>query len=122
MRKSVEAKKLTLEIPVDVLISAMMEAGAYDRYEAMVHRYGEVTTKGNAADILSCCVKTINEMIADGRLRDACAGTRVDVRSIAEYIESKPTENQRRINRQRGAFLKEQERLWKQKGDRQDED
>ena len=32
--------------------------------------------------------QTVQRMLDDGRMRWACAGTMVDVRSMAEYIES----------------------------------
>ena len=58
-----------------------------DRLDDMLERYGEVCTKKLAAKILGKCPATITAMLADGRLRTACAGTMVDVRSIAAYIE-----------------------------------
>ena len=58
-----------------------------DRLTDMLERYGEVCTKKLAAKILGRSPSTINEMLADGRLASACAGTMVDVRSIAAYIE-----------------------------------
>jgi hypothetical protein len=58
-----------------------------DRLNDMLERYGEVCTKKLAAKILGKCPATIGVMLADGRLRTACAGTMVDVRSIAAYIE-----------------------------------
>ena len=58
-----------------------------DRLNDMLERYGEVCTKSVAARIMGRCTQTITAMLADGRLRTACAGTMVDVRSIAAYIE-----------------------------------
>lgn len=58
-----------------------------DRMTDMLERYGEVCTKAMAAKILGRCPQTIGVMLADGRLASACAGTMVDVRSIANYIE-----------------------------------
>lgn len=57
-----------------------------EREELMVRAYGEVCKRAEAARILDRNVQTINAMISDGRLSDACEGTRVDVRSIARYI------------------------------------
>ena len=58
-----------------------------NRLDDMLERYGEVCTKTTAARILGRCPQTITAMLADGRLETACAGTMVDVRSIAAYIE-----------------------------------
>ena len=58
-----------------------------DRLTDMLERYGEVCTKAMAAKILGRCPTTIGVMLGDGRLKAACAGTMVDVRSIASYIE-----------------------------------
>lgn len=56
------------------------------RMDDMLARYGEVCNKTVAARILGRSPNTIKAMIADGRLEAACAGTMVDVRSIARYI------------------------------------
>lgn len=53
----------------------------------MLDRYGEVATRKQSARILGCSVSKIRMMLLDGRLSTACAGTMVDVRSIAAYIE-----------------------------------
>lgn len=57
-----------------------------ERTDMMVDRYGEVCTKAQAARILGRSRKTVPGMIADGRIESACAGTMVDVRSIAAFI------------------------------------
>lgn len=59
-----------------------------ERTEMMVRMYGEVCTKAAAARILGRNIKTLGNMIDDGRIDDACAGTMVDVRSIARYIST----------------------------------
>ena len=58
------------------------------RLDDMLARYGECVGFSTAGRILARCPQTIKAMIQDGRLRTACAGTRVDVRSIVEYIEA----------------------------------
>lgn len=58
-----------------------------DRMNDMLDRYGEVCNKTVAAKILGCSTGKVRMMITDGRLETACAGTMVDVRSIAEYIQ-----------------------------------
>ena len=58
------------------------------RQDDMLTRYGEVVTITQAGHILNRCNSTIKNMAADGRLRKACGGTMIDVRSIADYIEA----------------------------------
>ncbi len=58
-----------------------------DRMQDMVERYGETCTQATAGRVLSRSRDTIRKMLDDGRLRRACGGKMVDVRSIAEYIE-----------------------------------
>lgn len=57
-----------------------------DRTEDMISRYGEAVTITGAGRILNRDRTTIYRMLEDGRLDTACAGTMVDVRSIARYI------------------------------------
>ena len=68
-------------------LEKILENIASVRYASMVQKYGEVCTKTTAGKILSCSLQTINAMLKDGRLKEACVGRRVDVRSIANYIE-----------------------------------
>ena len=56
-----------------------------DRLSDMLERYGEVCTQKEAARILSIHPRSVHRMMEQGRLRRV--GHRVDVRSIAEYIE-----------------------------------
>lgn len=64
-----------------------------DRAQLMVDKYGEVCKKSKAAKILDRSVNTINVMLRDGRLDEACGGTMVDVRSIARYITAPRAED-----------------------------
>lgn len=59
---------------------------AAERESIMVAQYGEVVNFTTAGKILSRSIKTIKAMLEDGRIDYACAGTSVDVRSIARYI------------------------------------
>ena len=71
-----------------------------ERTDMRVERYGEVCSRAQAARILGRDPKTVGKMIADGRIDDACAGSMVDVRSIARYIaEPKQVDNDARITR-----------------------
>lgn len=58
-----------------------------ERMTDMLERYGEVCTRTAAAKILGCSASKVKAMLQDGRLALACAGTMVDVRSIAAYIQ-----------------------------------
>jgi hypothetical protein len=57
-----------------------------DRLDDMLERYGEVCNRRTAARVLGCSTGKIRSMLLDGRLSAACAGTMVDVRSMAAYI------------------------------------
>ncbi len=56
------------------------------RLDDMVERYGEICTQQVAARILGVVPRTVARMMDEGRLRRV--GRRVDVRSIAAYIEN----------------------------------
>lgn len=63
---------------------ALMQSGSKE--EELVSRYGEYVDKTVAAKILGVTRVTVYAMLADGRILGACAGRRVDVRSIARYL------------------------------------
>ena len=77
-----------------------------ERTDALVERYGEVCTRVAAARILGRSANTVKAMLQDGRLDTACAGTMVDVRSIARYICQPAVEDfearKRRYKQRRG--------------------
>lgn len=73
-----------------------------DRLDDMLSRYGEVCTRTVAARILGCSVGKVKAMLHDGRLETACAGTMVDVRSIAEYITQPQQIDEAARQRRRG--------------------
>lgn len=64
------------------------------RMDDMLARWGECVTVAAATKIMGRSRNTINRMLEDGRLRWACAGTMVDVRSMAEYIEQPAEKNE----------------------------
>lgn len=66
------------------------------RMEELLEKYGEVCTRIEAGEILRCHYNTVAVMIRDGRLKCACQGRMVDVRSIVEYIEDKKDTRQAR--------------------------
>ncbi len=57
--------------------------------EELTARYGEYVDKTVAAKILGVTRATVYAMLADGRIRGACEGRRVDVRSIGRYMDSR---------------------------------
>ena len=83
-------------------LAALMAAMPTDRHEAMVRRLGEACTKTQAAKAISCSVPTINAMLADGRIMSACGGERVDVRSLADYIEDRGANDRAARQRRKG--------------------
>ena len=81
---------LTVQIPADLLAQALAEQVPIDRHRAMVERLGEACSKTTAAKEIECSTSTITRLVEDGRLMSACEGTKIDVRSLADYIERKP--------------------------------
>lgn len=59
----------------------------------IVNNYGEYVDKSTAARILGVSRATVYTMLKDGRIKGACEGKRVDVRSIARYIYSGKPKN-----------------------------
>lgn len=53
----------------------------------LIRRYGWFVDKSTAAQILDVTRATVYAMLKDGRITGACDGKRVDVLSIAAYIE-----------------------------------
>lgn len=71
-----------------------------EREDLLVAQHGEVTTIQNASKILSRARNTVIQMLRDGRIDYACAGSMVDVRSIARYIMApKQEDHEARIRR-----------------------
>lgn len=60
-----------------------------DRHTAMVREHGEAISKSKAAELLNVGYDTITRLLQDGRIMAACGGTRVDTRSLADYIEDR---------------------------------
>ena len=56
------------------------------REDQLVDRHGECVGKSAAARILGVTRATVYAMLEDGRIAPACAGRKVDVRSIARYL------------------------------------
>ena len=78
-----EKRMLMLEEQAQQALSLMRSRG---KEEELVSRYGEYVDKTVAAKILGVTRVTVYAMLADGRILGACAGRRVDVRSIARYL------------------------------------
>ncbi len=74
------------------------EAGE-SREEELAQQYGEYVDKTLAAKILGVTRTTIYTMLADGRIQSACAGSRVDVRSIARYMTRQGGVRRRAVRR-----------------------
>ena len=93
--------KATIHLDGDELME-LLNRHMLDRHTAMVQKYGEACTKTTAGRIISCSVQTINAMLADGRILAACGGQRVDVRSLADYIENRGEKDQKARQSKRG--------------------
>lgn len=62
-------------------------------------RYGEYVDKTVAAQILGVTRATVYAMLADGRIIGAYSGRRVDVRSIARYMQMQRSKEAQRAGR-----------------------
>lgn len=91
----------TITLPAEQL-AELLAGQITDRHAAMVQKHGEACTKTQAARIVSCGINTINAMLADGRILPACGGLRVDVRSLADYIENRGEANHAARMRRKG--------------------
>lgn len=73
-----------------------------ERQRDMVEMYGEACSMIQAGRIINRSDETIRRMLHDGRLRTACEGSMVDVRSLADYIERpKQMDSEARTSRKR---------------------
>lgn len=69
-------------------VSAMYQGFGVMQLEAeLTARYGDYVDKTVAARILGVTRTTVYAMLADGRIKAACEGRRVSVRSIAQYLQ-----------------------------------
>lgn len=57
--------------------------------DRLVSQYGGYVDKTVAAKIIGVTRTTVYAMLADGRIRGAYEGRRVDVRSIARYLNAR---------------------------------
>lgn len=93
----------TIQIPGDVIAKAIAAQMKPDRHELMVQKYGEACTKAVAAQLLNVHPRTLCNMIRDGRILAACRGERIDVRSLADYIENRTAaDHEMRMEKKRG--------------------
>lgn len=68
----------------------------------MVESYGEACSFARAGKILGRSPATIHKMAEEGRIAYACAGTRIDVRSLARYIcAPKQIDSEARLRKRR---------------------
>lgn len=81
---------------------ALKAAQPEHRIILMTMIYGEACTMAQAGLLINRSIDTIKDMLEDGRLRPACEGTRVDVRSIAQYIEApEAADHEMRVRKRR---------------------
>ena len=87
-----EQRVMTLEKLAQ--IGELLRSETIERKEKeLVEQYGEHVDKSTAAKILGVTRATVYAMLKDGRIKGACGGKRVDVRSIARYIYSGKPKN-----------------------------
>lgn len=75
--------------------AAVIDREHLTRGESMAMLYGEAITKEKAAELLSCSRRTITQYVEDGKILTCCEGKKIDVRSVADFIERKPAYNRR---------------------------
>ncbi len=78
----------TITLPAEQL-AELLASRVVDRHAPWWRSTERHAPKSQAARIISCSPTTITAMLEDGRLKSACEGTRVDVRSLADYIENR---------------------------------
>ena len=61
----------------------------------LVDMHGKYVDKSTAARIIGVTRATVYAMLSDGRIKGACGGKRVDVRSIARYMCAGKPKNRR---------------------------
>lgn len=94
---------ITATITLDAsAMRALLAQCPVDRQAAMVDKYGEACSKAQAAKIINASPPTITAMLEDGRIRYACGGERVDVRSLADYIDNRGAEDHAARMRRKG--------------------
>lgn len=82
-----ENEKCCAELVTDVIAYIEMLERHADREHDLLEKYGECVDKTVAAKILGVTRCTVYAMLADGRIRAAMGGRRVDVRSIARFMD-----------------------------------
>lgn len=72
------------------LVSLVMETARTDpgNGEHLITKYGESCTRKIASEILGKRPGSVSQMIDDGRLRTVPGSTKVDVRSIIQYLSN----------------------------------
>lgn len=87
-------------VPNEKIFRTFKRTRPETREKEMVERYGEVVNKKKAAEILDYHIITLNKLLEDGVIQYACAGKKVDVRSLARFIDT-PPETVKEYRRQR---------------------
>lgn len=68
--------------------AATIDRDKLTRAESMASIYGECCSKERAAELLNCSHRTITQYVYDGKLKTCCEGKKIDVRSIAAFLEA----------------------------------
>lgn len=78
--------KAVIDIPEEFLIQAMSKVPK-TRKESMVSSYGEAMTKKQVCQTLNVSGTTVWRMIQDGKVKTVLGGSRIDTRSLADYLD-----------------------------------
>jgi len=86
------------------MVAAELPPRPMDRQKEMVERLGEACTKETAQREMNVSQPTLWRMIRDGRVKTCCNGERVDVRSLADYLDNREEiDRETRLEKQREA-------------------
>lgn len=95
-------RAVDVRIPLDWIVAEVAAQIAaqvpVDRRKAMVERLGEACKVDAAAHELDCSTRTVYRLLESGKILAACEGSRVDVRSLADYIERRPHRNEQEFD------------------------
>lgn len=69
------------------MVAAQIPQKPVDRCAAMVERYGEACSIAQACAAMNLSRTTVYRLLRDGKIGSACEGMRIDVRSMAAYMD-----------------------------------
>ena len=96
MRREEAEVAVTLNLPYHELVR-LFNTVPPTREEQLTRTYGETCTVAQAARILGRSRTTVYSLLDDNKIHRIADGTRVDVRSIARYLEGDKRKGRLRV-------------------------